>query len=853
MPASHQTSTVAVDGNLGLTASLRQSGRVWLGVTLLAAATSVAYLPSLHGGFVLDDTIYLTESPLVKAPDGLYRFWCTSEPIDYYPVSNTTLWLEWRLWGMNPTGYRITNLLLHIAAALLIWVILGKLSIPGAYLAAVLYAVHPVNVESVAWIAQRKGLLAMVFFLLSLLCYLLAEERRETDGPETNGWRAILNAGHWFWLSLLAFLLAMLSKGSVAFLPAVLLLLVWWRRGRVSAEDFVRTAPFFFVAIALTIIHAYFQKRGLVGEAGAASLDQRLAVAGAVVWFYLSKALWPFELIFVYPRWNVQTGLVIWWLPLAAAAALAIVLAWRRNTAWGRPLLLAWGYFCLALVPVMGLAEVGYIRHSWVADHYQYPAIVAVAALAAAGWSKWHRESEGAARRATTAVAVVVVLLLTFLSWRQCHFYASATTLYQATLQKNPNTWLIHNELGIELDEGGHPLEAIACYEQALGINPNYVDAHINLGVALRETGRMGEAIEQFEQALQIDPRSAKAHNDLGSALLETHQNDEALRHVEEAVRLMPSHPQIHRSLGIVFVAVDRLSEAVEQFQQAVRFDPTYAEAYNDLGLALVKLDKFLEAIEAYRRAIGLRPDLEIAHANLGYALLKLNRPRDAIEQYRQAVRFNPDDADAQKNLASLLADSGQIAEAFEHLKQVLRLRPQWSAEVHCAMGIALNKAGRPREAIDEFEKALQANPSDVEACNNLAWVLSTTSAEQLRDPRRAVDLASKAVSLDPHRAGALNTLGIALYRSGKWEEAIQWLNRSTKAGGGSGFDWFFLAMAHERLGHDEEAHTCYRNAVAWMDQHAPRDAELRRFQRETEELIAGKSAANAKTENPTQ
>ncbi len=386
--------------------------RVLAGVALIVLAAFLAYLPYLKGGFILDDDKLLTDNGLIKAADGLYRFWCTTDAQDYWPVSNTTLWLEWRLWEMNPTGYRVTNLILHMAEALLLWLILWKLSIPGAFWAAIIFAVHPVNVETVAWISQRKGLLAMLFFQLSILCYFTqvsggcsdnAQRSRHTPyaGPAHGVYGLLI--GPWYWLSLAAFVLAMLSKGSVAILPMLLLGIIWWRRTgtvpifasakmglapSVSRWDLARTAPFFLVAVVLAAVNLWFQTHGKEEAIRSAGFVERLLGAGGVVWFYLYKAILPLNLFFIYPQWHIQVGKLLWWLPLMAALIVTAVL-WRYRRIWGRPFLFAWGFFCVSLIPVLGIIDVGYMKHSLVADHYQHIAIIGVIALATAGWSVW--------------------------------------------------------------------------------------------------------------------------------------------------------------------------------------------------------------------------------------------------------------------------------------------------------------------------------------------------------------------------------------------------------------------------------------------------------------------------------
>ncbi len=346
------------------------------GVALITVAAFLVYFPALNGGFIWDDHPLITDSNLIKAPDGPYRFWCTTDPIDYWPATNTTFWIEWRLWGMHPSGYHVTNLILHIAEAVLIWVILRKLSIPGAFLAAMIFALHPVNVESVAWIAQRKNLMAMLFFLLSIHWYLKATVSMSIAGitpgrPHGGPWERgsissfILHPSSfhfWYWLSLASFTLAMLSKGSVAVLPILLLGIVWWLRP-LTWRDLAWSGPFFLVALAFTAVNMRFQTFDMKEAIRIAGFAERLLGAGCVVWFYLYKAILPIDLSFVYAQWHIETGNPLWWLPLAAALAVTAVL-WRYRKSWSRPLLFAWGFFCVVLVPVMGFTDVYFMRYA---------------------------------------------------------------------------------------------------------------------------------------------------------------------------------------------------------------------------------------------------------------------------------------------------------------------------------------------------------------------------------------------------------------------------------------------------------------------------------------------------------
>ncbi len=318
------------------------SFRVLAGVALIIVAVFLAYFPAISGGFIFDDNVLLTNNPLVKSADGWRQFWRAIEK-QVFPISNCTLWIEWRLWGMNPTGYHVTNLILHIIESLLIWLILRELSIPGAFWAALIFAIHPVNVESVAWIAQRKGLMAMLFFLLSILWYLKAE--MDSSVRQYHFDRPWLN--RWYWLSLAAFVLAMLSKGSVAVLPVLLLGIIWWRQ-KLIWRDVVRTMPFFLVAIVLTGVNVWFQTYYPEHAIRNATFLERLLGAGGVVWFYLYKGLLPIDLVFIYPQWHIEAGNPLWWLPLLATMIVTGVL-WLYRETLGSAFFVSLGLFlCVA-------------------------------------------------------------------------------------------------------------------------------------------------------------------------------------------------------------------------------------------------------------------------------------------------------------------------------------------------------------------------------------------------------------------------------------------------------------------------------------------------------------------------
>jgi protein O-mannosyl-transferase len=528
----------------------------WLAAALLLGLTAAAYLPSLGNGFVWDDDIALTQNPMIHSDAGLQQFWLTTQPPDYWPMTASTLWVEWRLWGPEASGYHATNLVLHLVEVLLLWRILRRLGIPGAYLGAMLFAVHPVNVESVAWITQRKNLMAMLFYLLSIYGFVRwnasnssvgwgasTSTRSPQDGVEQTRRGRRVPPAIWYALSLLAFILAMLSKGSVAILPLVLLGIVAWRR-RIGVGDILRIAPFFLVAGILVLVDVWFQKHHLVGDEiiRHAGLLERVLGAGAVVWFYLYKALVPVHLAFFYPLWQIDQGDLLWWIPLVAAIGLTRLL-WKKS----RAAFFAWGYFCLALLPVMGFTDVYFMKFSLVANHYQHLALIGVTATAGAGWATLKNEF----KNVKLFLAAAVVGALAVLTWRQCRMYRDAQTLFETTLVENPGAWLAHENLAVILANQQRAPEAIAHLEEALRLKPDYASADSNLGVLLVDEGRVAEGMARYQAALRIDPNLFVAHLNLGNLLLFQHRYEEARVELEAAVRLKPASVEARRQLDL--------------------------------------------------------------------------------------------------------------------------------------------------------------------------------------------------------------------------------------------------------------------------------------------------------------
>ena len=607
----------------------------WLWGVFLVAITVTAYLPVWHAGFIWDDDKFLLENPLIRMPDGLYRFWFTASSPDYFPATSSTLWFEWRLWGKNPLGYHLVNLFLHALSSLLWWRVLVRLKIPGAWLAAALFAVHPVNVESVAWITERKNTLAMFFFVLTLLWYL----RFKDTGRRL-----------WYCVAAGAFVLALLSKTAVAPLPFMLLGLAWWRQGKVERRDLLHSIPFFGVATVMALITVWFQYHLSIGSEIVRddSFFSRLAGAGWAVWFYLYKAVIPLNLLFVYPRWKIDAANLLSYVPVFLATMVFLVCFHYRRR-WGKAWLSGLGYFVVMLLPVLGFLNIYFMRYSMVADHWQYFSIIGPIALIAAGITIGLRSFGERKPLLAPVICGILLIMLGGLTWRQCGMYTDVEMLWRTTLAGNPDSPMVYNNLGGILLEKGQTHEAITHFQKALEIEPEHVNAHNNLGNALRQMGRADEAIVHFERALEIQPDHAKAHNNLGSVLRQMGRVDEAIVHFERALEIQPGFVNAHNNLAFTLHQKGMLDEAIAHFQRSLELQPDDAGACNNLANILIQRGRVSEAIalaqQADRLSGGMNP---VIIGTLAAAYAAAGRFSEAVTAARQALQL----ASAQSNIA---------------------------------------------------------------------------------------------------------------------------------------------------------------------------------------------------------
>lgn len=543
----------------------------WLLAIVLVVFTLLAYEPVWHAGFIWDDDVLIVENQMITGTDGLHRFWLTTEAPDYLPLTSSLWWLEWRAWGRDATGYHVANVLLHVINAVLVWIILRRLRVPGAWLAALVFALHPVNVATVAWISEQKNTLSMFLYAMAIVLYLRFDE----DGR----WS-------WYSLSLAAFLLALLSKTAVVMLPFVLLGCVWWLRGRVQRKDFLCIGPFIVLSLALGVVSVWFHHNralvlgGLTDRTG--NVLSRLAAAGWALWFYLYKAILPWNLCAIYPKWNVDASRWISYVPTLALMGCFTLFWWKRRS-WGRPLLFGLGYFAVMLFPVLGFFHISFHEYSFVADHWQYHAIIGVIALAvAAGVTVCSRMGQSGQSLGMLA-SVALLIVLGVATWTRACVYAGSETLWRDTAAKNPNVWVAHYNLGNSYLQAGRIEDAITHYEQAVQIEPGHQEVHNNLAFALLQAGKVNDAVAHLEQVVRINPNSTEGHYNLANAYLQAGRVQDAIGHYEQVVRLNPDYVEAHVNFGFALAQRGKFDEAVQHWEAALRLDPGNQNAQRGL------------------------------------------------------------------------------------------------------------------------------------------------------------------------------------------------------------------------------------------------------------------------------
>ncbi len=575
---------------------------------LVFCVTLIAYLPSVRGGFLWDDDAHVTKEAL-QSIDGLRRIWFDlGTTQQYYPLLHTAFWVEHRLWGDSVVAYHLVNILLHATSACLVVAIMKRLMLPGAWLAGSIFALHPVNVESVAWISEQKNTLSSVFCLASAFVYLGFDRERRMGQ---------------YALALGLFVLALLTKTVAATLPAALLVIICWRRGELGwRRDVTPLLTWLAIGMAAGLFTAWVERIyvGAQGDDFAIGWIGRFLVAGRVIWFYLVKLLWPANLMFIYPRWRVDSAEAWQYLFPFAALVLVLGLSVASLRARGSRKRIATGAFAGFLIfagtlfPAMGFFNVYPFIYSYVADHFQYLAGLGIIVPVAAGLALSSGTLfAGAATRLVPSVGAAVLLsTLGLLTWLQSGIYRDVQTLYLATLARNPACWMAHVNLGLVWAQTpGRIDDAIAQYMEALSLKPDYAEAHNDLGnVWLQKPGKLNDSIAQFEEALRLKPDFALAHYDLGIALTKMPGRvNDAVAQFGEALRLKPDFAEAHYNLGNVLSRIPgRMDDAIAQFKECLRLTPDSVEGWHNLGTCWFISGNLPAAASAFKEELRLSP-----------------------------------------------------------------------------------------------------------------------------------------------------------------------------------------------------------------------------------------------------
>ncbi|MEP7011179.1 MAG: tetratricopeptide repeat protein [Acidobacteriota bacterium] len=642
-----------------------------LPAALLLAITLLAYLPVVRAGFIWDDDDYVTQNALLQQPGGLGRIWTeVGATPQYYPLVFTTFWIENQLWGLEAAGYHLTNVLLHALAAILLWRVLVRLRIPGALLAGALFAVHPIHVESVVWITERKNVLSAVCFLAALLLFF----RSRPPGEPSPGWRR--RPGTDYGLALLAFTAALLAKTVAVSLPVVILVIDTWKSRRVRASTWIPTVPLFALGLAFARITANLErsKVGAEGEAWDLSLIERGLVAGRALWQYLGKLLWPHPLIFIYPRWRIDAHDAVQWLFPLSALAVFVALWSLRKRIGGGPLAATLCYGAM-IFPALGFVNVFPMLFSWVADHFLYLASAPLLALfAALATGAVAQTSEGAGRRglriAGQVAASAVVVLLAVLTWRQIPMYRDVDTLWRTTIERNPTAWIAYNNLGVAQVAAGRTDEAIENYKQALALHPQFFQATSNLAELYLAQGRADLAEPLYEKLVVIAPGNAVGQYQLGAARLRQGRTAEAVDRFERALSLNPGLAAAQARLGDMALSRGDWNEAISRYAEAVRREPGDGRTLFLESFAFTAAGRGAEAVASLRQALFTEPDNPVTLARLARLLSAWSDPslRNGAEAVQLAERAalitHRENGTILDALAAAYAETGDFARA---------------------------------------------------------------------------------------------------------------------------------------------------------------------------------------------
>ena len=812
---------------------------------LLAAIVWVVFGQTLHHGFVnYDDNLYVYEnSAVTRGLDLKGVEWAFTHRVcaNWHPLTMMSHMLDCQLYGLNPGGHHLTNVLLHTASVILLFLVLRRMTgflWRSAFVAAV-FAIHPLRVESVAWVSERKDVLSGLFFMLTLWAYAryVASGKWQVTGADSTPSPATRHPSLFYWLVLGFFALGLMSKPMLVTLPFVLLLLDYWPLGRlsgvkcqVSGPDsrfpfpvsrfppqisrlFLEKLPLFGLAVASCVVTIFAQHEAIQAS-DKFSLPLRAGNASITYVAYLDQMFRPSGLAVLYPfpAAGIEVSEVVLSLVLLAGITTGAFVLHRR-----RPYLFTgWLWYLIMLTPVIGILQVGLQaradRYTYLPQIGLYLMLTWAAAELSAGWRQ---------RRVVLGGGATVILVALILCARgQTSHWRNGELLWTHTLDCTSGNYVAHNNLGNVLLKKGQVDEAMVQYQKSLGIKSDYAEACYNLGGALLQKGHVDEAIVQCQRALEIRPDYVEARNNLGYALLLKGQADEAIAQFQRALEIKPDYVEVHNNLGNVLLHQGRVDEAIAQYQTALEIKPDYADAHNDLGMALLQKGNVDEAMVHFQKALQISPDDAKAHNNLGNVLLRKGQVDEAITHFQKALAIKPDSLEGHVNLGSALLQQGSVNEAIAQYQQALQINPDSTAVRH-NLDAALRQKSRVDNALAQYQQVLQIKPDSVEALNNLAWLLATCPDAHVRDGVQAVKYGERACELTHYGVTVLvGTLAAAYAEAGRFDDAMATAQKACALASAAGEQ--DLLEKNQKLLELYRAHQPYHEAAAKVVPAAP-------------------------------
>ena len=696
-------------------------------IFLFIFAGFIVYLPSLSCGFIWDDDLLLTNNPIIISNHTPFVFWFTTKARDFFPTTYTYLWILWKLFPHIPFVYHLSNVILFIISAVILWMLLETLKISGAKWCALIYLVHPVNVETVSWITQHKNTLSLLFYLISLNSFFSSRDNRKL-----------------YWLSILFYFLSITSKTSVAGFPFVLALLIYWQKRLFTFKDFKTVLPFFFISVIVGTLELWFHNihKDQYLAIFPYGIGERIAVGGRVFFFYLYKAVMPLNLSFVYPRWDINLMNPGVYLPALAVMLMTVSIFCLKHRF---PSLFALFFFYLLnIFPVMGFIDIYYMRYSRVADHWQYLSLIAVVTGLVSTINNFISKSTQGIKRVCFLVFLIISCLLSFITLNQQQIYKDQKILWKETIKKTPTAWIAYNNLAI---------------------------------IYLKE-GELEASQKYTKKSLELEPMNEMAVNNMGSILSRQNKPKLALDYFKEAIRIQPDFSLAHFNLGLGLMDLGEYRESYSEISESLRIYPLSHLTRNARGNVLQRMNFIKESIPEYKEAIKLNPDFHLAYYNLANGLVSLKNYNEAIKNYEMALSISPDFYNAHFNLGMLFSVTGDKKKSIGHFLEVIRLNPGFY-KTYYLIGNEYSAIGDFNNAIKSYTKALSYNSSWSEPRINLAWILATCPLDNLRNPKKSWQLLSSYLSSPTSNVTILETIAVSAAAVQKWDIAVKTIQKA--------------------------------------------------------------------------